>query len=189
MFFNTYLGTPLYGDILAMAVFGVLGDCYVSNMFISFLLLEILAQDSGLYTAIRNEHTNLFRPRRVITCLRGCRQSKTQAQLQRLARILMGHDARNPVFVGLRTTQAQTSLRIRAAYVNLLRVKFQFSVAEKTGLKLALSNTPKTGFLATRPILCSPFVSDFVFFAYNKVRFPRVDAHLKVRAQNYNAYL
>ena len=28
------------------------------------------------------------------------------------------------------------------------------SVAEETGLKLALSETPKTGFLATRPILC-----------------------------------
>ena len=52
----------------------------------------------------------------------------------------MGLDARKPVFGDLRTTQAQTSLRIRAAwslpllfafwkepYVNLLQVKFQFS--------------------------------------------------------------
>ena len=29
------------------------------------------------------------------------------------------------------------------------------SVAEETGLKLVLSDTPKTGFLATRPISCS----------------------------------
>ena len=52
----------------------------------------------------------------------------------------MGLDARKPVFGGLRTTQAQTSLRIRAvwsapllfaiwkvSYVNLLQVKSQFS--------------------------------------------------------------
>ena len=29
------------------------------------------------------------------------------------------------------------------------------SVAEETGLKLALAETPKTGFLATVPIICS----------------------------------
>ena len=52
----------------------------------------------------------------------------------------VGLDAKNPVFGGLRTTQAQTSLRIHAvrsapllfafwkvSYVNLLQVKFQFS--------------------------------------------------------------
>ena len=51
----------------------------------------------------------------------------------------MGLDARKPVFSGLRTTQAQTSLRIRAvwsapllfafwkvSYVNLLQVNFNF---------------------------------------------------------------
>ena len=51
----------------------------------------------------------------------------------------MGSDARKPVFRGLRTTQAQTSLRIRAvwsgpllftfwkvSYVNLLQVKFNY---------------------------------------------------------------
>ena len=72
----------------------------------------------------------------------------------------MGLVARKPVFGGLRTTQAQTSLRIRTfrkvPYVDLLQMKFQFSstvvsVAEKTVLKLALSETPKTGFLASRP--------------------------------------
>ena len=64
------------------------------------------------------------------------------------------------------TTQAQTRLRIRAVWsapslstfwkvscVNLLQVKFQFSVAEETGLKPILSETPKTGFLTTRPKL------------------------------------
>ena len=52
----------------------------------------------------------------------------------------MGLDARKPVLNGLRTTQAQTSLRIRAvwsapllfafwklSYVDLLQVKFLFS--------------------------------------------------------------
>ena len=52
---------------------------------------------------------------------------------------LLGCDARKPVFEGLWTTQAQTSLRIRAVwsapllfafskvpYVILLQVKFQF---------------------------------------------------------------
>ena len=52
----------------------------------------------------------------------------------------MGLDARKPVFGGLQTTQAQTTLRTRAvwsapllfafwkeAYVKLLQVKFQFS--------------------------------------------------------------
>ena len=65
---------------------------------------------------------------------------------------------------GFLTTQAQTSLRIRAvwsapllftfwkvSYVNLLQVKFQFSVAQETGLKPVLSETPNelnAGFLA-----------------------------------------
>ena len=52
----------------------------------------------------------------------------------------MGLDARKPVFKSLRTTQAQTSLRIRAVwsapllfafwkepYVNFLQAKLQFS--------------------------------------------------------------
>ena len=52
----------------------------------------------------------------------------------------MGLDATKPAFRGMRTTQAQTSLRIRTVwsapllfafwkepYVNLLQVKFQFS--------------------------------------------------------------
>ena len=30
-------------------------------------------------------------------------------------------------------------------------MKFQFSVAEETGLSLGLSETPKTGFVMTRP--------------------------------------
>ena len=73
------------------------------------------------------------------------------------------------VFGDLRTTKAQTSLRIcadcsapllfaywKVSYPNLLRAKFQFSsisVAERTDLSLALSETPKTGFLTLRPIL------------------------------------
>ena len=52
----------------------------------------------------------------------------------------MGLDERKPVFGGFRTTEAQTSLRVRAvrsapllfaywkiSYLNLLQAKFQFS--------------------------------------------------------------
>ena len=40
----------------------------------------------------------------------------------------------------------------KASHPNLLKAKIQFSVAEQAGLKLALWETPKTGFLARRPI-------------------------------------
>ena len=43
----------------------------------------------------------------------------------------------------------------KESHLNLLQEKFQFSswslVAEETGLKFALSETPKTGFVAMRP--------------------------------------
>ena len=80
----------------------------------------------------------------------------------------MGHDVRKSVFGGLRTTQAQTSLRIRslisAFVIRFLKkiisklaskeisIFFLASVAEQAGLKLTLSETPKTGFLTSRPI-------------------------------------
>ena len=76
-----------------------------------------------------------------------------------------GLDARKPVFGGLRTTKAQTRLRIRAVESALLLERFicrratrEISifylvfVAEQAGLSLVLSETPKTGFVATRPI-------------------------------------
>ena len=63
-------------------------------------------------------------------------KNQTKPKLKKHA----GLDARKPVFGGLGTTQAQTSLPIRAvrsapllfafwkvSYVNLLQVKFQFS--------------------------------------------------------------
>ena len=82
----------------------------------------------------------------------------------------MGLVVRKPIFRGLRTTQAQTSLRIHAvwsapllfafwkvSYLDLLLAEFQLSslvsVAERAGLKLILLDTTKTGFLAARPIL------------------------------------
>ena len=37
---------------------------------------------------------------------------------------LMGLNARNPVFGGLRTTQAQTSLRIRAVRISAFVIRF-----------------------------------------------------------------
>ena len=68
------------------------------------------------------------------------------------------------VFGGLRTTKAQTSFAYVQSDQHLwysLIGKYHiqtcceqnFSVAEETGLKLPLSDTPKTGFLAMRPIL------------------------------------
>ena len=84
----------------------------------------------------------------------------------------MGLGARKPVFSGWRTTKAQTSLGIPAvwsapllfaywkvSYLNLLQAKFQFS-SKETGLKMALSDTLKTGFLATRPMISLIQVSD-----------------------------
>ena len=79
----------------------------------------------------------------------------------------MGLDTRKPVFGDLRTTKAQTSLHIltfrseplllakwKVSYLDMLQAKFQFfsfSVAEQAGLNITLSETPKTGFVATRP--------------------------------------
>ena len=80
----------------------------------------------------------------------------------------IGLDTRKPVFGVLRTTQAQTSLRIRAVWSAPLFIRvlestiskrstskisvFKLvSVAEETGFSLAMSEAPKTGFVATRP--------------------------------------
>ena len=66
---------------------------------------------------------------------------------------------RKPVFGGLQTIKAQTSLlhrrRLISAFVihllkSIISEQVQFSVAEETGLSLALSETPKTGFVAAR---------------------------------------
>ena len=87
--------------------------------------------------------------------------------------IHMGLDVRKPVFGGLRTTQTQTSLDadqpalphslISAFVIRVLESTISklatseistfmlVSVSEETVLKLALSETPKTGFLAKRP--------------------------------------
>ena len=81
----------------------------------------------------------------------------------------MGLVARKPVFRGVaNNTGANQSAHppslisafvirfLESSYVNLLWVKFHFfwivSVAEETGLKLALSETPKTGFVPSKPI-------------------------------------
>ena len=79
----------------------------------------------------------------------------------------IGLVTRKPVLGGLLTTKAQTSLCIRslisAFVIRVLESTIYnlatsenlilqlVSVAEETGLKLALSETLKTGFLATRP--------------------------------------
>ena len=73
---------------------------------------------------------------------------------------------RKPVFVGLLTTKAQTCASIWLAplllgywkYYKLATSEFSIfwlvSVAKETCLSLALSETLKTGFVATRPMLC-----------------------------------
>ena len=71
----------------------------------------------------------------------------------------MGCIGTKPVFGGLRTTQAQTSAFVvpvlERSICRLATGKISnfwlVPVAEETGLKLALSETPKTGFLAARP--------------------------------------
>ena len=74
----------------------------------------------------------------------------------------MGHDARKPVFRGLRTSKAQTSLHIhtdgsvplifaywKVSYLASSEISlFQLvSVYEETDFSLALSETQNTGFL------------------------------------------
>ena len=76
----------------------------------------------------------------------------------------MADDARKPIFKGLRTTKAQTSLRIYAVWSAPLLMEFRkyhtlhmyiratskilifqlISEAEQAGLNLFLSETPKT---------------------------------------------
>ena len=74
----------------------------------------------------------------------------------------MGLDSRKPVFGGLRTAKAQTSLRIRLCYPLLksiiselatseISIFYLVSVADQAVLNLALLETPKTGFVTTGP--------------------------------------
>ena len=80
----------------------------------------------------------------------------------------MGLDARKPVFRGLRTTQgtdqpghprslisaflirllASIIYRLATSEISILQLVF---VVKQAGLNLALSEIPKTGFVATRP--------------------------------------
>ena len=81
----------------------------------------------------------------------------------RLLQNQMGLGVRKSVFRGLRTTKAQTSL-ISAFVIRLLEsiisrlatseisIFYRGFVAKQAGLNLTLSETLKTGFLATRPI-------------------------------------
>ena len=74
----------------------------------------------------------------------------------------MGLNARKPVFCGLPTTKGQTSLCIcadrsapllitfwKVSYLSEIFIFYLVSVAEETGLSLPLSETPKTGFVAS----------------------------------------
>ena len=63
-------------------------------------------------------------------------------------RIYMGLDTRKPVFC--RHISPLFLSFWKVSYLNLLQTKL-VSVTEETGLKLALSETPKTVFLALRP--------------------------------------
>ena len=68
----------------------------------------------------------------------------------------MGPVARKSVLGGLRTTKVQTSLRSaqsdqRLCY-SLTGKNYIHACYEETGLSLAFSETPKTGFVASRPL-------------------------------------
>ena len=88
-------------------------------------------------------------------------------------RIYMDLDARNHGFVGLITIKLQTCASIWLApllleywkYYKLATSKFSIfwlvSVTKETCLSLALSETLKTGFVATRPMLCEPCAYKF----------------------------
>ena len=66
----------------------------------------------------------------------------------------MGSDARKPVFGGL--ISAFVICFVEGIICNLatgeISIFWLVPVAEETGLKVALSETPKTGFVAMRPI-------------------------------------
>ena len=77
----------------------------------------------------------------------------------------MGLDRRKPVFGGTGADQPAHPRRLISAFViglsrsiisrlatSEISIFKLVSVAGETGLKLALSETPKTGFLATRPL-------------------------------------
>ena len=76
--------------------------------------------------------------------------------------VYLGRDARKPVFGGLRTTHPRSLisafvLRFLERTISKLATNeiliFQLvSVAEQAGLNVTLSETPKIGFLATRPV-------------------------------------
>ena len=79
----------------------------------------------------------------------------------------MGLVARKPVFRGLPTTWSAHRRRLVSAFVICLLESIIFKLAsskisifklvcvvEETGLSFALSETPKTGFVTTRPTSC-----------------------------------
>ena len=89
-------------------------------------------------------------------------------------KVYMGQDARKPVFRGLGTTQVHPcglintfvfhfldSIICKLATCEISIFKL-VSVAEEAGLHLALSETPKTGFIAMRPILYTLFYVSFL---------------------------
>ena len=92
------------------------------------------------------------------------KQRSFSGQIIDRIRLNMGLKARKPVFRGLRTTPAHPCSLISTFVIRFLESTvhnlptseisiFQLvSVADETGLSLALSETPKTGFLATWPI-------------------------------------
>ena len=73
----------------------------------------------------------------------------------------MGHNLRKPVFGGLRTTDPRSLIsgfviRVLETIISRLAssaipIFWLVSVAEEAGLNLTLSETPKKGFLPTRP--------------------------------------
>ena len=91
----------------------------------------------------------------------------------------MGLDARKPVFGSLQTTKARSdqpahSGSLISAFVFRFLESIIFKPAtseistEETGLNIALSETPKTGFVASQPILCC--ILGTIFSNYGSIK-------------------
>ena len=111
----------------------------------------------------------------------------------------MGRNAREPVFVGLRTTQAQTSLRIHAdwsapllfvfwkvSYLNLLGAKFQLpsSLCSWAGwFESHFVGNPEDRFGTTRPIYANSEYSE------HSAKTEQVDLAFTVQSKVYSLHI
>ena len=96
-----------------------------------------------------------YGPRREKTCLRGV-ANKTGADQPAQPRSLI-----SAFFI---CVLESTICKLATGEISIVKL---VSVAEETGLKLTLSETPKTGFVALRPISYRLAHETMVFFIYS----------------------